>query len=151
MTKKERHELILKLITEKEIDNQQDLSNALKKSGIEVTQATISRDINDLKLIKINGTAKKYRYSLPFSQAIISHESAEILSKLVISVVTTSNFIVIKTLDGSANTAANIIDDATFVNVLGTIAGDNTILIVLNTKQDAEVVCQKIKELIKNA
>lgn len=151
MTKKDRHELILKLISEREIDGQQDLCDNLLALGVEVTQATISRDINELKLIKIEGITKKFRYARPFLQANVSSSSVAILQKLVVSVTTTSVIIVIKTLNGSANTVANIIDEASFINVLGTIAGDDTIFIALNSKQDAEIVSQKIKDLIKNA
>jgi len=151
MTKKDRHELILKLISEREIDGQQDLCDNLLALGVEVTQATISRDINELKLIKVEGITKKFRYARPFLQANVSSGSVAILQRLVVSVTTTSVLIVIKTLNGSANTVANIIDEASFINVLGTIAGDDTIFIALNSKQDAEIVSQKIKDLIKNA
>ena len=151
MLRSARHAKILEIISRKEIETQEELCAELNAMNLVVTQATISRDINELKLIKIEGITKKFRYARPFLQANVSSSSVAILQKLVVSVTTTSVIIVIKTLNGSANTVANIIDEASFINVLGTIAGDDTIFIALNSKQDAEIVSQKIKDLIKNA
>ncbi len=151
MTKKSRQDLILKIIAEKEIDNQQDLVDILNNSGYNVTQATISRDINELKLIKVEGITKKYKYTLPFIMTDIAPESIKLLSRLVTAILPTNTFIVVKTRTGGAGTVANIIDNMNFTSVVGSIAGDDTLLVVMNSKNDAEVISFKIKEMIKNA
>lgn len=151
MTKKSRQDLILKIISEVEIDNQQDLVEILIERGYNVTQATVSRDINELKLIKVDGITKKYRYTTPFVAKDIAPESIKLLAKLVTGVIPTNTFIVIKTRTGGAGTVANIIDTMNFTSVIGSIAGDDTLLIVMNSKTDAEVISFKIKEIIKNA
>ena len=151
MIKEKRHELILKIIAEKEVFGQQELLEELNNLGINVTQATISRDINELKLIRTNGLTKKYRYAKAYVTTQVSQKHISLLSEIIDSVVFANNLIVIKTHAGSANTVGKIIDEFNFNNVLGTIAGDDTLLMVLISKTDAEVITQKIKEIISNA
>ncbi len=151
MTKSKRQALILKLISEKEIFGQQELQDALTEIGVEVTQATISRDINELNLIKTEGVSKKYRYVKAYVDAKVSDQHLSLLKSIVVSIIASNNLIVIKTHEGSANTVCRVIDEFNFNNVLGTIAGDDTIFMALNTKTDAEIIAQKIRELIKNA
>lgn len=151
MKKKERLELIKKIITENEVENQLELISFLEAAGEDVTQATVSRDINKLRLEKTEGISKKFRYSLPVTENSFSSENAGILKGLVISVVPTNNLIVIRTKTGSANAAANIIDELNATSVLGSIAGDDTILLILSTKKDADNFALRVKEAIKNA
>ena len=151
MTKTKRQDLILKLISEKEIFGQQELHDALCDLGVEVTQATISRDINELNLVKSTGITKKYRYSKAFAESNVSTQHLSLIKGIIVSIVSSNNLIVIKTHAGSANTVCKVIDEFNFNNVLGTIAGDDTIFMALNSKADAEVIAQKIKDLIKNA
>lgn len=151
MKKKERLELIKKIITENEVENQLELISFLEAAGEDVTQATVSRDINELRLEKTEGILKKFRYSLPVTENSFSSENAGILKGLVISVVPTNNLIVIRTKTGCANAAANIIDELNATSVLGSIAGDDTILLILSTKKDADNFALRVKEAIKNA
>lgn len=151
MKKKERLELIKKIITENEVENQLELISFLEAAGEDVTQATVSRDINELRLEKTEGILKKFRYSLPVTENAFSQENARILKGLVISVVPTNNLIVIRTKTGSANAAANIIDELNATSVLGSIAGDDTILLILSTKKEADNFALRVKEAIKNA
>lgn len=151
MKKSDRLELIKKIITENEIENQSELIGFLKAAGEDVTQATISRDINELRLEKTDGIVKKVKYALPTVRDPFSIENAHILKGLVTSVIATNNLIVVKTKTGSANAAANIIDELQASTVLGSIAGDDTILLILNTEKEAANFAVSIKEIIKNA
>ncbi len=150
MIKEKRHELILKIISEKEVFGQQELLEELNNLGVSVTQATISRDINELKLVRTNGLTKKYRYQKAYVATQVSPAHISLLKGIIDSVLFANNLIVIKTHAGSANTAGKIIDEFNFNNVLGTIAGDDTLLMVLQSKTDAEVITQKIKEIVSN-
>lgn len=150
MIKEKRHELILKIISEKEVFGQKELLEELNNLGVSVTQATISRDINELKLVRTNGLTKKYRYQKAYVSTQVSPAHISLLKGIIDSVIFANNLIVIKTHAGSANTAGKIIDEFSFNNVLGTIAGDDTLLMVLQTKTDAEVITQKIKEIVSN-
>ena len=151
MTKTKRHELILKLISENEIYGQNELQSYLLESGVEVTQATISRDINELNLIKTEGLKKKYKYIKAYATVSFSAQHLAILKATVESVAFANNLIVIRTNPGSANTVAKIVDEFNFNNVLGSIAGDDTVLMVAVSNTDAEVITQKIREIIANA
>lgn len=151
MKKSDRLELIKKIITENEIENQSELISFLKAVGEDITQATISRDINELRLEKTDGIVKKVKYALPTVRDPFSIENAHILKGLVTSVIATNNLIVVKTKTGSANAAANIIDELQAATVLGSIAGDDTILLILNTEKEAANFAVSIKEIIKNA
>lgn len=149
MTKKERLALIKSIVSSEEIENQTELCDALKKRGVSVTQATASRDIAELKLIKKEGLKKKACYAENHAEISLTDNALQMLLGLIVSVVPTNNFIVVRTHTGGANTAANILDGAAFSGVLGTIAGDDTILIILSTKSDADALAQSIKELLK--
>ena len=149
MLRSARQAKILEIIAAKEIETQEELCAELERQNIVVTQATVSRDINELKLIKVDGITKKYRYTTPFVAKDIAPESIKLLAKLVTGVIPTNTFIVIKTRTGGAGTVANIIDTMNFTSVIGSIAGDDTLLIVMNSKTDAEVISFKIKEIIK--
>ena len=151
MSKIKRQQKILDSIKQYEIETQEELIAILRNAGFNVTQATVSRDINELRLEKTEGILKKFRYSLPVTENSFSSENAGILKGLVISVVPTNNLIVIRTKTGSANAAANIIDELNATSVLGSIAGDDTILLILSTKKDADNFALRVKEAIKNA
>src|SRR3712207_2458714 len=106
-----RHARILELIKTKDIETQEELAEELKRSGIEVTQATVSRDIKQLKLIKVLSNNGRYKYatiSNTSSESNLSHKLVNIFSQSIVSVENVNNFVVIKTLSGSANAAAEI-------------------------------------------
>ena len=147
MTKTKRHELILKLISENEIYGQNELQSYLLECGVEVTQATISRDINELNLIKTEGLKKKYKYIKAYATVTFSAQHLAILKATVESVLFANNLIVIRTNPGSANTVAKIVDEFNFNNVLGSIAGDDTVLIVTKSTADAEIVIKGLRSL----
>ena len=102
-----RHSKILELINSKDIETQEELAEILKKSGFDVTQATVSRDIKELKLIKIMGNEGKYKYAtISPNEGFLSDKLLNILAHTVISVERVNNFVVVKTITGSAGAAA---------------------------------------------
>ena len=134
MTRAQRHSKILKIIEEKEIETQEEMVLALHAEGYKVTQATVSRDINELGLIKVSAKNKKYKYSRPqVREKSVSVKMMTLFKESVISIDSVLNQIVVKTLVGSANTAAALIDKLSLPSVIGTLAGDDTILLILNS------------------
>lgn len=149
MSKLARHSKILDIIAQKEIETQEELSDELKRVNYDVTQATISRDIKELGLIKILSSNNRYKY------AHVNNGEQKVISKLltlfresVLAIDNAQNLIVVKTLSGSANVAANAIDKMELENVLGCIAGDDTILIVTKSEDDAEDIKNRLNDII---
>lgn len=148
-TKKQRHSKILEIIKNENIERQEDIAGRLNEMGFVVTQATVSRDIRDLNLVKqsVNGTM---RYIVP--DEITSDHSAkliDIFSSSVISVENAQNLIVIKTLSGAAHAAAAAVDAMPDNMILGTIAGDDTILVITKDDDQAAAVRNRINHMIK--
>jgi len=148
MTKKQRLSEILNLIDAYEIDTQEELTDRLNTLGYNVSQATVSRDINELNLIKKSGISKKYKYAkATVSGADIPEKIISLYKHVVLSVTYANNLIVIKTLGGNAGTAGMAIDAMHFSEVLGTIAGDDTLLVVTKSNGDAETIVKSLKVL----
>jgi len=138
-----RHSKILELVETSEIETQEELAILLKEKGYNVTQATVSRDIKELRLIKVLTKEGKYKYATIKNQdSIVSERSLKILKNSVIGIDYAGNMIVIKTLVGSANAAAVAIDAVNFEDIVGSIAGDDTIFLLIRTED-------KVKELIE--
>ncbi len=147
--KSKRQEEILRIIENEEIETQEELANELRKRGYHVTQATISRDIKELHLIKASGQQSNYCYARPGQrEAAVNDRMIRLLSDSVTSIDFAAQTIVVKTLSGSANAAAEVIDNMNWMEVLGTIAGDNTIFIVVRNKEDAIEVSSRIQKVI---
>jgi len=137
-----RHAKILELIEKYEIDTQEELAEYLKKSGYNVTQATISRDIKELRLIKVLSKSGKYKYATIKQQDnIVSDRLIRVFKGSVLTIDYAENFIVVKTLSGAANAAAATIDAMEIKDIVGTIAGDDTIFILIRDKE-------KVPELV---
>lgn len=148
MTKKERLRIISEVIEEEEVDNQKDLTDILRKKGYDVSQATISRDINELNLIKGAGTKKKFRYVKGgISIDNVSKKYIDLFKQVSVSVSSANNLIVVKTLSGNAGTAGMAIDEMHFSEILGTIAGDDTLLIITKSNTDADVLIKKLRNI----
>ena len=150
MLKSARHAKILEIITEKEVETQEELCAELNALNYVVTQATISRDIRDLRLFKVAGVEKKYRY------AYINEEESEISSKMrslfrdsVVSVRAAQNLVVIKTLSGNGANAGAVVDKFDHEEIVGSVAGDDTLLIVCVDDHAALAVVEKITNLLK--
>ena len=150
MNKKLRQQRVLEIVTKTEVDTQEELIKILEDQGLKVTQATVSRDVKDLGLVKTSGKVKKYRYSKPVTE---EHNDIDVLIRhfktAVISVAQAQNTIVLRTLSGNANAVGVIIDGKNVAGVLGTIAGDDTLLIITPDNQTAEQVLMRIKSIFQ--
>lgn len=114
-----------------------------------VTQATVSRDIKELKLIKVLSSNGKYKYStISHTENYLSNKLVNIFSQSVVTVENVSNFVVIKTLSGSASAAAEAIDSLNFEGIAGSLAGDNTIFVMTRTNEQAIEITQRMKKMI---
>lgn len=148
--KSARHSLILEIIEEKDIETQEELADELKRRGIKVTQATVSRDIKELRLLKVLGEHGGYKYAtVERAEKGMNDRFIRMLSECVISVDSVGNLIVIKTLSASANAACEAIDSMKWDEVLGTIAGDNTLLVIARSEEAVETMTARLHELIK--
>ncbi len=146
MSVKSRREKIKQIITQTEVNTQSELAKLLTKDGFSVTQATVSRDIKELGLIKEKGKVLNYRYALPETNFLVSEDKViPLLRAFVTSVVTARNLVVIKTLEGHGSACGMAIDKLSLPGVLGSIAGDDTLLIVAENDETANTVKQKIK------
>ncbi|WP_024615046.1 arginine repressor [Clostridium sp. Ade.TY] len=147
--KSKRHERILEIIKEKDIETQEELAEELKKSGFDVTQATVSRDIKNLKLLKMQSAFGKYKYVVPTKDTTnITDKLANILKNAVVSVENIDKMVVVKTFTGGASAAAEAIDSLDFDDIAGTVAGDNTIFILVRSISGAENLVEKINSRI---
>ncbi len=146
---KDRRKTILELIEKYEIQTQQQLADRLVEAGYDVTQATVSRDINELNLVKIPRNGGKPCYSVsPAPEVKLSDRFARILSQTVQEIKYSDNMIVVNTLSGCANAAAEAIDSTGFPEILGSIAGDNTIFIVVDRNEHVQPLVEKLRSYI---
>ena len=145
-----RQNKILELINNYEIDTQENLAAMLKENGYNVTQATVSRDIKELRIIKELTGLGTYRYSaaLPEVHSPFSNRLNTIFRECVTSFDYAQNIIVIHTLPGLANAAASALDTMSRSVVLGSIAGDDTVFIVMRDTNSAAAFCGEIKNLL---
>ena len=148
--KKKRHAKILELISKFDIENQDELMRMLQKEGFSVTQATVSRDIKELDLIKVVSNFGSYKYIERNSGGQEKRgKYISILKDSVTGIDYAGNMVVIKSHIGMANAACTAIDTMSFNGILGTIAGDDTIFVVCRTPESAEKFCDDILHLIK--
>ena len=150
--KSTRHSLILEIIEQKDIETQEELAEELKRRGVKVTQATVSRDIKELRLLKVLSDHGGYKYAtVERAEKGMSERFIRILSESVISLDNVGNLIVIKTLSASANAEAEAIDSMKWSEVLGSIAGDNTILVIARSEEAVESLMARFNTLIKRS
>lgn len=148
--KSARHNMILEIIEQKDIETQEELAEELKNRGVKVTQATVSRDIKELRLLKVLSEHGGYKYAtVERAEKGMNERFIRILAESVISMECVNNMMVIKTLSASANAAGEAIDSMKWSEVLGTIAGDNTILIIGRSQEAIETVQARFNNLIK--
>ena len=147
--KTKRHAKILELISERDINTQEELLVHLKESGFDVTQATVSRDIKELRLVKTMVADGKYRYAPSISDinADISTKYA-VFSQSTRSVDCAGNIVVVKCYNGMANAACAVLDAMNHDGVVGTLAGDDTIFVLLRDDHSAVVLMETIRKLI---
>ncbi|MDP2871313.1 MAG: arginine repressor [Bacillota bacterium] len=149
---KSRRQLkIHELIRDRAVKTQDELAQLLRQEGIEVTQATVSRDIKELKLVKVPSGDGGYRYSLPAESG--GGDQVEKLRRYMIDAVVSidyaKNLVLIKCLPGTANAVAVIMDKIRWSEVVGTVAGDDTILVILREEQAVELFVAKLRSLMR--
>lgn len=145
-----RHEKIIELIKEYDIDTQEELAARLNEAGFKVTQATVSRDIRALKMTKVAGRNGKSRYAIleEHTPDLLSDKYARVLKEAVVSMNIGQNIIVVKTISGMAMAAAAALDSMKWPEILGCIAGDDTIICVVKTSEQAPGVVQKLSGIL---
>lgn len=145
-----RQAAILDIITSNEIKTQEELSAHLRERGYNATQATISRDMKELRLIKVASHSGGYQYSTPEQSSAATHMSRlkNIFRECVVKVDRAQNLVVLKTLVGMANAAAAAIDAMKIRDIVGTLAGDDNILVILRTNEDAEKFCEMVAGML---
>ena len=147
--KSKRHAKILEIIGTREIETQEELAEALKEEGFDITQATVSRDIKNLKLIKMQSASGKSKYVVSSGeQKNIIDILSNILSNTVLSVENIDKMIIVKTITGSGPITAEAIDQLENADIAGTVAGDNTIFIMVRTLDGAEQLASRIRSRI---
>ncbi len=150
MLRSARHAKILEIISRKEIETQEELCAELNKMNLVVTQATISRDIRDLHLFKVAGIEKKYRYAyINDGESEISPKMKSLFRDCVILVRAAKNLVIVKTLAGNGANAGAVVDKLNYGEIVGSVAGDDTLLVVCETDDAAACVVEKINEFMK--
>lgn len=145
-----RQVAILDIIEKQEIETQEELASALNARGIRVTQATVSRDIKELRLLKVLTPFGKYKYATgDQADNNLTDRFIRMLAESLLSVSSANNLIVVKTLSGSANVAAEALDSMHWPEVLGTLAGDNTVLLIIRSNEETITVTSRIREMMK--
>ncbi|ALC81566.1 MULTISPECIES: transcriptional regulator AhrC/ArgR [Bacillus] len=149
MTKGQRHIKIREIITNEEIETQDELVEILRNEGFNVTQATVSRDIKELHLVKVPTSKGAYKYSLPSDHRFnpLSKLKRALIDSFV-KIDSTSHFIVLKTMPGNAQSIGALLDKLDWAEVLGTICGDDTILIICRSVEDTELISARLLELL---
>ena len=149
MPRNTRQQKILEIISEKEIDTQEELCEELQKLNFNVTQATVSRDIKELKLYKISGKTKKYKYScIESNDDSVKGKMRLLFKESVQSIQCANNIVVIKTMRANGSTACLFIDSLQMKEVLGSLAGDDTIFVVSDSNENAQVIVDRLKEFL---
>lgn len=146
--KLERHSKIVELIGKYEIETQEELAERLKASGFKVTQATVSRDIRELKLTKVQSESGRQRYMIMQSQNTLSDKYIRILKDGYVSMDMAQNILVIKTVSGMAMAVAAALDAIHFHEIVGCIAGDDTIMCAVRSVDDTILVMDKMKKMM---
>ncbi|AZR73515.1 arginine repressor [Anoxybacter fermentans] len=148
--KSKRHLKILEIIKNEDISTQEDLAARLEEEGIEVTQATVSRDIKKLGLIKIPTGYGGYKYALPAErpQSDIISWVKRMFQDFVVNIDYGENLIVVKSLPGTAQGLASSIDSLEWDEIMGTVAGDDTVFIAVKSSEKTEGIYQRLREFL---
>lgn len=145
-----RHAVIKEIIETQEIETQEELAAALRARNIDVTQATVSRDIKELRLLKVLSESGGYKYATADkAEHGLADRFIRIFNESVISITPAGNLIVIKTISGSAHVAGEAIDSLKWSEIVGTISGDNTLLVIAQTEADVENLMHKFEMMKK--
>ena len=145
-----RHRAIIDIVSQHQIASQKELCKALVDRGIKVTQATVSRDIKEINLIKI-GSESGYRYAPPDTMPPRSslERKRRLFAENVVSIDHSENLMVIKTIPGSAHPIASTIDGSGIKEIIGTVAGDDTVVVVIKPKEAVDEILQRFRSMIE--
>ncbi len=148
--KTSRQSKILDIIRTKDIETQNQLIEALEAAGFKSTQATVSRDIRELRLVKEMTVDGGYRYTLPSAESISGNNDKlrTIFRESIVSIDYAGNLVILKTLAGMASAACSAIDSMEISSIIGTIAGDDTIFLAVREVSTAEMLTKKMKEML---
>ena len=148
--KNARQAAILSIIEQNDVETQEELAGRLKEMGIVVTQATVSRDIKELRLLKVLSGSGGYKYATADkAEHGLSERFVRMFKDSVLSVCYAGNIVVLKTLSGSANVAGEAIDSMRLPEILGTMAGDNTVFAVVQNESVAVEMVKRFQEMLK--
>jgi len=149
LSKGQRHIKIREIIASKDIETQDELVEELRNAGFNVTQATVSRDIKELHLVKVPLMDGRYKYSLPADQRFNPQQKLRRhLRDAFVGIDSAGHLVVMKTLPGNAMAIAALIDNLDWDEIVGTVSGDDTILIVCRTEEDTEIITEKFLEML---
>lgn len=148
--KGERQAKIIEIIENNIIETQEELLEKLREAGFHVTQATVSRDIRNMNLVKGTTKTGEYAYIAPKKQENAAIPFSHMLTESIVSIDFAQNLIVVKTLAGMAQAVATYIDSVKESQIIGCVAGDDAILVVVKSESKAEELCTKIKNIIRN-
>ncbi|WP_084054273.1 arginine repressor [Desulfonispora thiosulfatigenes] len=149
--KSRRQKKVLDIIKDKIISTQEELAESLREEGLNVTQATVSRDIKELGLIKVAIGNDMYKYAFPIEQISVSEKRLKFMfQEFVSSIDFSENMIVIRTPPGNAQTVASLIDGTNMEEIIGTIAGDDTILLIIKPKESVAEIIDYFNNLLVN-
>ena len=144
-----RHAMILEIIDTMKIETQEELAAELRRRGVNVTQATVSRDIKELRLLKVLSEDGSYRYATAErAEKGVNDRFIRIFNESILSIAGAGNLIVLKTLTGSASAAAEAIDGFQWPEIIGTIAGDNTMLVVVDSEEHVQELLTTFNNMI---
>ena len=145
-----RQNKILDLISNYEIDTQEKLASMLRANGFEVTQATVSRDIKELQLVKVLSSSGKYKYAVGTHKDLPASERfSKIFRETITSFVASGNIVVVKTLSGCGPAAGEAIDSYGIPHIVASVAGDNTIFLLADDQKNVPEILEKFQELLQ--
>lgn len=148
--KAKRQAMIREIVGQQSIQTQEELAEALREHGMIVTQATVSRDIKEMHLLKVLAEDGSYRYAtMEKGNQGVNDRLIRMLADSVVEINSVNNLIVIRTLPGSAHVAAEAVDSLKWIELLGTIAGDNTILVIVRSNEEVETIVRRFRSIIK--
>ncbi len=148
--KNERQTVILEIVSQENIETQEQLLTRLRARGIRCTQATISRDIKQLHLIKEPAGQGVYKYAVSENRTKlnVAEKLRTIFRECIVSIDCAQNIVVVKTMPGLANGACSALDNMNMSDIVGSLAGDDTALLVMRNAEAAELLCQEIKDML---
>ena len=144
--KNRRQRRILEIVSNETIGTQKELAERLQQEGFETTQATISRDIKELLLVKVNIGGDRYKYVIAQETPVTDAKLRMVLREFILSYDYSENLLILNTAPGNANTVASAIDRARWPQVIGTLAGDDTVMLVIKPKEAGQEVVEKIED-----